>query len=155
VARAVRPAVIVIDSHTEDDLDLVPVGRALPDCSLVVLVEPERLSGVYRTLGDQPATFIAKDTEPTQFCQFVRRVATGEQVTDPALSRKQCPLRHLLTARELEALRAIAQGYSNSEIATALFMAPGPWSITHRGSRQSCIRLGIEYRWFSSPRTLA
>jgi two-component system, NarL family, response regulator DesR len=86
VARAVLPIAVVIDLLTEDDLYGVPqFGDALPDCSLLVLAGSDTSPQVNAVIDTRIAAVIAKDTEPRQFCQIIRRVATGERVIDPTL----------------------------------------------------------------------
>jgi DNA-binding NarL/FixJ family response regulator len=86
VARAVLPTAVVIDLLTEDDLYGVPrFGNALPDCSLLVLAGSDTSPQVNAVIGTRIAAVIAKDTEPRQLCQIIRRVAKGERVIDPTL----------------------------------------------------------------------
>jgi two-component system response regulator DesR len=125
VARVVLPAAVVIDPLTEDDRNVASqFGDALPDCSLVVLAGSDTSPRVYAALGTRIAAVIAKDTEPRQLCEFIRGVAKGHRVIDPTLVNARLhSWRYPLTPRELEVLEAIAQGYSNSEVAGVLFLA--------------------------------
>jgi DNA-binding NarL/FixJ family response regulator len=86
VARAILPTAIVIDLLTEDDLYEVPqFGDALPDCSLLVLAGFDTSPQVNAVIDTRIAAVIAKETEPRQLCQIIRRVAKGERVIDPTL----------------------------------------------------------------------
>ena len=91
---------------------------------------------VYEALQAGASGFMLKDSTPQQLVEAVRTVARGEAIVDPAVTRALIG-RHaerirprveragevdLLTARELQVLRLLAGGMSNSEIADALFV---------------------------------
>jgi DNA-binding NarL/FixJ family response regulator len=78
--------------------------------------------------------FILKDAEPTELCDAIARVARGETLlqpvsTEPVRARYryhagEAP-RALFSEREVAVLRLLAGGYSNREIARAMFLAEG------------------------------
>ena len=91
---------------------------------------------VYEALQAGASGFLLKDSTPQQLVEAVRTVARGEAIVDPAVTRaligqhaerirprsQRVADVDLLTARELQVLRLLAGGMSNSEIAEALFV---------------------------------
>jgi len=63
-----------------------------------------------------------------QLCQTVIAVNQGQVILDPPLAtfmfagKPECPFLKQLTTRELEILSLLSQGYTNSSIATTLFI---------------------------------
>ena len=63
-----------------------------------------------------------------QLCQTILAVNQGQVILDPPLAsfmfagKPECPFLKQLTARELEILGLLAQGYTNAAIAQALFI---------------------------------
>ncbi|MBO0798156.1 MAG: response regulator transcription factor, partial [Blastocatellia bacterium] len=93
--------------------------------ALTASVDDARLIGVLRAgaIG-----YVRKDSEPEALLAAVRAAAKGQSVIDPALAgnvlhdavRGQ---ENELTEREVEVLRQLAHGYTNREIADALFIS--------------------------------
>ena len=78
--------------------------------------------------------FLLKDAAPEDLREAIARVAAGETLlqpvsTDPVRARyqfhQQEAPRETFTAREVAILRLLAGGYSNKEIARAMFLAEG------------------------------
>ena len=63
-----------------------------------------------------------------QLCRTIQAVSQGQVILDPPLAtfmfaeKPECPLLKQLTARELEILSLLSQGYTNSAIATSLYI---------------------------------
>ncbi|GAA1913942.1 hypothetical protein GCM10009753_52790 [Streptantibioticus ferralitis] len=97
---------------------------------------------VYDALKAGASGFLLKDSPPAELVAAIRTVARGESLLAPAVTRPLIghfaerlrpadasrPAREeitrALTRRELEVHQLIAEGLSNAEIATALFIAP-------------------------------
>jgi DNA-binding NarL/FixJ family response regulator len=92
---------------------------------------------VYAALRAGASGFLLKDARPDELLAGVRAVAVGDAVVAPALTRRllhaftaalpgtdgraaEDPRLRALTERELEVLRAVAGGLTNSEIAREL-----------------------------------
>ena len=78
--------------------------------------------------------FLLKDAAPEDLCDAIARLARGETLlqpvsTDPVRARYQYHAgeapRALFSEREVAVLRLMAGGYSNREIARAMFLAEG------------------------------
>lgn len=91
---------------------------------------------VYEALRAGASGFLLKDAPPAQLLHGIRTVQTGQALIDPEVTRKlvgryaarirptgSTPSDLPLTPRELEVLRLIADGFSNSEIAGALVIS--------------------------------
>ncbi|MEV7277273.1 response regulator transcription factor [Streptomyces sp. NPDC093111] len=107
---------------------------------VVVLTTFHADEQVLRALRAGAAGFVLKDTPPAEIVTAVRRVAAGEPVLSPAVTRQlmghvaaqahEPPRRTTATARlalladrEREVAVAVGQGRSNAEIGAALYMS--------------------------------
>jgi DNA-binding NarL/FixJ family response regulator len=120
VLRALRDSgievpVLVLTTFDDDELVLQALragarGYLLKDVTL------EQLVGAVRTLASG-GTLV----QPAITDRLLRAIRGGETAIDDA---DMAPVQDL-TERELEVLRLLASGYSNREIAEALFLAEG------------------------------
>jgi DNA-binding NarL/FixJ family response regulator len=94
---------------------------------------------VFGALKAGASAFLLKGVEPPVLIDAVRTVAGGEALLEPSATRRLIeayvggqqaappagfPLPSSLTAREIEILRLIAAGLTNTEIAGRLFISP-------------------------------
>lgn len=111
--------------------------RARPP-EIIVLTTFDTDEHVVRALRAGASGFLLKDTAPAQLVEAVRRVAAGEpilsptvtrqlidQITDPAEDDKRRAQDRLaaLSERERDVALALGQGQANAEIAAALYMS--------------------------------
>ncbi|WP_282082398.1 response regulator [Streptomyces tendae] len=142
LARALRPDVVVMDIRMPV-LDGLEATRLLAGAGVehpvkVLVVTTFNLDEyVYEALRAGASGFLLKDAPPDRLLHGIRTVAMGAALLDPDVTRRlvgryaarirpaEGTARDIpLTPREMEVLRLIADGLSNSEIAAALVISP-------------------------------
>ena len=142
LVRRTEPDVVLMDIRmpTVDGLAATERLRALKDApQVVVLTTFHADDQVLRALRAGAAGFVLKDTPPAEILAAVRRVAAGDPVLSPAVTRqlmahaaggtadtRRAGARERMGAlndREREVAVAVGQGRANAEIAAALFMS--------------------------------
>ncbi|GAA2589841.1 response regulator transcription factor [Actinomadura fulvescens] len=100
----------------------------LPGCAVIIMAGHCKPGDLRRAVAIGAAGFLLKDTSPADLVDAIRRVARGERVIDADLafaelgeSRAASPL----TPREIEVLKAAAEGCTVGEIAQRLYLASG------------------------------
>ncbi|MGW4551381.1 response regulator [Streptomyces violaceorubidus] len=136
------PDVLLLDIRMPvmDGLDAARQVCARSACKVVMLTTFDLDEYVYEALYAGASGFLLKDVRRDDLVHAVRVVAAGDSLLAPAVTRRlvadivrrrreeaaaDVTPRSLeaLTAREVETLRLLARGLSNSEIATTLFVS--------------------------------
>ena len=118
-----------------DGFALLEALRARPDAPPVILLttfdEPEL---ALRAAAAGARGFLLKDASPEDLLEAISRVAAGETLlapvsTDPVRARyayrDQSEPTDTFSEREVAILRLLAGGYSNKEVAKAVFLSEG------------------------------
>ncbi|GEB48709.1 MULTISPECIES: response regulator [Streptomyces] len=138
LARRLRPDVVVMDVRMPvlDGIEATRLlaGSGVPHPVKVLVVTTFNLDEyVYEALRAGASGFLLKDAPPAHLLHGIRTVAAGAALLAPEVTRRLVgryaarirpaggtPPELPLTPRELEVLRLIAEGLSNSEIAGSL-----------------------------------
>jgi two-component system, NarL family, response regulator LiaR len=133
VARKTRPDVVLLDMlmPRQDGLTTIPkLKLSVPEAKILVLSSFADSDRIYQAIKAGALGYMLKDATRTQLLQAIRDVATGQAQLQPSIAMKVihefdraaegATANQTLTRRELEALRLIARGLSNQEIAASL-----------------------------------
>jgi two-component system, NarL family, response regulator NreC len=146
--RGHHPTVLVLDLNMPggSTLDAIPAIRAeSPDTQIVVLTMQDAPAYARQAMSAGAIGYVLKEAADAELVEAVRRAAVGETYLNPALgariAREPIPgPPDDLSDREVEVLRLIALGHTNSEIAGQLFLSVRTVE-THRSHVQQKLRL--------------
>lgn len=98
-----------------------------PEAAVLVLTTYDTDADILRAVEAGARGYLLKDSGPDVLTAGVRAAARGETVLAPSvaarlLRRVRSPLGPTLTAREVEVLRGVAEGWSNAEIGRRLYI---------------------------------
>ena len=130
LTREFRPDVAVVDISMPglDGLEVISRLQAeMPDLPVLVLTMHEEDQYVIRAISAGAMGYITKRSAPEQLVKAIRQIREGRRFLSPEAAeslalhvsrgdRAQTPLESL-SNRELQVLRALAQGRTNREIA--------------------------------------
>lgn len=144
-ARALKPDVIVMDVEMPV-MDGVQATRLIreqvPDAKIVMLTVSESDDHLLDAIRFGAQGYLLKDLRPAELFSMVQSAMRNESPLSPAIAKRLlgqirdgtrlasvttpcAPEVPALTRRELEVLQLVADGLSNKEIATTLFITEG------------------------------
>lgn len=139
LSAELRPQVVVMDCAMPGASGLVAMReilKARPDTAVLMLSMHSEDTLVRQAMESGARGYVLKNALDLDLAAAVTRVAAGETVLDPALTRPG-PLQgergRGLTARELEVLQHICGGLSNRDIAEKLGLSANTVAV-HRAN---------------------
>ncbi|HWM34381.1 MAG TPA: response regulator transcription factor [Pseudolysinimonas sp.] len=130
VAAATTPDVVLMDLRMpgmDGDEATARIVAANPATRVVILTTYESDDAILRAIEAGASGYLLKASPEAELLAGVRAVAAGEVALAPSVAallvkRTAAPAAPLLSTRELEVLRLVAQGRSNREIGAQLFL---------------------------------
>jgi DNA-binding NarL/FixJ family response regulator len=139
LAQELKPRLIVMDCALPGINGLVATRRILeksPQIAVLMLSMHSEDTWVRQALDAGARGYILKSAVDMELVTAIRRVAAGETVLDPQISRPAAlkgERDYGLTVRELEILQLIVDGKSNKEIAAQLDLSANTVAV-HRAN---------------------
>jgi DNA-binding NarL/FixJ family response regulator len=139
LTRQLKPAVVVMDCAMPGTSGLIATRRILAENAAVAVLMLSMHSEetlVRQALDTGARGYILKNALDLDLAAAVRKVAAGETVLDPSVSKRvslKGERNHGLTPRELEVLQHICAGLSNREIAEKLDLSVNTVAV-HRAN---------------------
>lgn len=155
LARAEHPDVMVMDLGLPDTSGIEAtrqVGEVSPQTAILVLTVHDDVAYLRKAFDAGASGYLVKDAADVELVLAIRQVAVGEAYVHPRLGAALLAPAATgriagpggeLTEREIDVLRLIALGNTNSEIAAELYLSVRTVE-THRAHVQQ--KLGIKAR---------
>jgi two-component system response regulator NreC len=158
-----KPRVLVLDLNMGSESSLPEIPRLVersPGTAIVVLTMQDDPAFAREALGGGALGYVLKQAADEELIEAVRLAAKGETYLNPRLGAKLASAPQTsngaldgLTDRELEVLRLIALGHTNSEVAAQLFLSVRTIEThrahiqqkTRRSSRPELVRYAIDH----------
>jgi DNA-binding NarL/FixJ family response regulator len=136
LAGELKPRVVVMDAAMPNTNGLAAtraIAGKWPEIAVLMLSMHSEQTLVRQALAAGARGYILKSAVDLDLAAAVKRVAAGETVLDPVLTRPPAAGADVrpLTPRELEVLQLICDGLSNREIAVRLELSANTVSV-HR-----------------------
>ena len=145
VTEAERPDILVLDLGMPGGTGLETIatlGASVPETAIVVLTMQDDPAFARGALSRGARGYVLKEGADEELLDAIRAAARGETYLNPRLGarlateRPAPPNGDELTGREIDVLRRIALGHTNTEIAEQLFLSVRTIE-THRAHIQS------------------
>ena len=137
IVNALKPDVVLMDFSLPDGTGADATQQIMEihqDCKIIFLTMSEQDENLFAAIRSGAKGYLLKNMHPTKLVASIKSVYEGESALSRSmtvllmdeLARSKAPEHKgdpTLTRRELEILRELASGFSNSEIADHLFIA--------------------------------
>jgi two-component system response regulator NreC len=143
--RGHHPDVLILDLNVPGapSLEMIATIRAeFPDTQIVVLTRAEEPAFARQLLSAGAAGHVLREAADSELVEAVHHaVATATHLSPPRIAREPAPgPPDDLSEREVEVLRLIALGFTNTEIAQQLYLSVRTVE-THRSHIQQKLRI--------------
>jgi DNA-binding NarL/FixJ family response regulator len=123
--RTHRPDVMLLDLRLPENSGLntlIQIREEFPDARVIILTTSEGDVEIRRAFAAGARAYVLKSTPPHELLGIIRQVHVGKKRIPPAIATQlaQHSTDEMLTGREIEVLRRVAEGHSNREIAVNL-----------------------------------
>lgn len=131
MANSLSPDIVLMDLRMPV-MDGVTALREIrtrnPQCQVLVLTTYDSDADILPAIEAGASGYLLKDSTREELYAAIRAAARGETVLAPAVAarlvgRMRAPAEEKLSSRELEVLQLVAEGGSNSEIASRLHIS--------------------------------
>ena len=161
LARKLKPDIVLMDIRMPgmDGLQAtraITGDKSLDEVRVVILTTFDLDEYVFEALRVGASGFLLKNTEPAELVHAVRVVAAGDALLSPGVTKRLVaefaerakepnltPSLDVLTEREREVMKLVAEGLSNDEIAQRLVVSPAT-AKTHVS--RAMVKLGARDR---------
>lgn len=142
------PGVLVLDLHMGRELSLGMLSAlrgASPATAIVILTMDDDPAFAQQSWAAGAAGYVLKEASRAELVRAIRMVGRGGRYLDPAIGGWALAggSSEVLSERELEVLRLVALGHTNTEIAKQMHISPRTVE-THRANLQR--KLGVSGR---------
>ncbi len=163
MAKAHRPTVLILDLNMPggSSLDEIPaLRRDVPTTAIVVLTMQDDPSFARQALQSGALGYVLKEAADDELLEAIHLAAKGETYLNPRLGARLAAQPAApagppddLSEREVEVLKRIALGHTNSEIAAQLFLSIRTVEShrahiqqkTRRSTRAELVRYALEH----------
>ena len=160
MVRAHRPGVLVLDLNMPGGESLPAIAELAEQTAVVVLTMQSDPAFARRALQDGATGYVLKEAADAELVQAVQAAAEGRTYLNPQLGARMAaaPLTPEgppddLTLREVEILRLIALGHTNTEIGAQLYLSVRTIEShrshiqqkTGRNSRAELVRYALDH----------